>query len=162
MKAKSILSFILIAFVAVCIGYLILNESGVSSEDDEGELVDLATTEMQLPHQVVAYYFHGFKRCKTCLHIESAAKQAVEDAFPEELKEGRLEWKVVNFEEEENAVMAEKYQLVGSSLVISEMRDGQPVQWKTLEDVWELVWDEEPFAAYVRGEVEKYLASSGE
>lgn len=159
MNVKSIISSVLVLFVIASVIYLVVNETGSTSG---GDAEMQAETSPQPPHQVVAYYFHGSKRCKTCLHIEAAAKEAIEIAYPEELKGSRVEWKVVNFEEATNADFAEKYQLIASSIVIVEFRNGQETQWKNLDKIWELVWDEEPFASYVQQEVLEYLNSDGE
>jgi len=154
MKIKSLVTIALVVFVAASLAYLVFKDAGTSSE---AETITLAEETALPPHHIIAYYFHGTQRCKTCLHIESAAKEAIEAMYPEELADGRLEWKAVNFEEEANAEMATKYELVASSLVIVEFRDGQETQWKTLDKVWDLVWDEEPFAAYVVTEVGIFL-----
>jgi hypothetical protein len=158
MNAKTVLSLLLIAFVAISVIFLVVKETGTTSESD----TEILTDDPSQPRQVVAYYFHGFKRCKTCLHIESEAKKAIEGAFPDELKSGGLDWKAVNYEEETNSEMATKYELVAASLVIVDFENGQPTRWKTLEKVWELVWDEEPFAAYVISEVEGFMNSDGD
>ncbi len=154
MKVKSIISLILVLFVGASLIYLAINESG-STADNIAEPEMVASSAPS--HQIVAYYFHGFQRCKTCLHIESQAKLALENRYPEAFRDGLLEWKAVNFEEEANAEMATKYELVASSLVIVEFVDGAETNWKLLDKVWDLVWDEEPFATYVQAEVGGYL-----
>jgi len=53
---------------------------------------------------VVAYYFHGNFRCPTCRKIEALSREAVESGFPEDLKAGRLEWRVINVEEPETSI----------------------------------------------------------
>ena len=39
---------------------------------------------------VVAYYFHGTRRCATCVWIESHAREAIEGGFGDEVAAGRL------------------------------------------------------------------------
>ncbi len=154
MKMKSLITSILIVFVAASLVYLVVKEAG-----SPADLAASAESEVAAPpaHKVIAYYFHGFQRCKTCLHIEALAKQTIEESFPQELKDGLLEWKVVNFEEEANTEMASHYELVASSLVLVDFRDGKEQQWKNLEQVWDLAWDDEAFADYVRKETWNYL-----
>jgi hypothetical protein len=53
--------------------------------------------------------------------------------------------------------MASHYELVASSLVLVDFRDGKERQWKNLEQVWDLAWDDEAFADYVRKETWNYL-----
>jgi hypothetical protein len=155
MKFKSLITVVLIVFVAASLVYLVVKESGTES----GEAEEIQTSVEQPAHKVVAYYFHGFKRCKTCLKIESSAKTAIEAAFEKEMSAGELEWKLVNFEEEANAEIVTKYELVASSLVIVEFQNGQEIRWKNLENVWELVWEDELYADYVTKEVTGFLVS---
>lgn len=156
MKAKTLLSGLLIVFVAVSLVYLVVKENGKTSEGAADNRTEPAS---QSTPQVVAYYFHGFTRCKTCLHMESEAKKAIENAFPDELKNSRLVWKVVNFEESENVNLAQKYQLVASSIIIAEFQNGQETRWKNLDKIWDLVWDDAAYGLYVQDEVRKFLNS---
>jgi len=154
MKIKTLITVILLVFVGASFVYLAVDEPAKVVEETAA-----APDDEEAGHRVVAYYFHGHKRCKTCLQIEASAKAALEDNFQKELDEGTLEWKKVNFEDEANSDMAEKYELVASSLIIAEFRDGEEVRWKNLEKVWELVWEDEAYADYVRREVADYLFS---
>lgn len=156
MNAKSVITGILILFVAVSVVYLFVrNES--APDANKGVPSEEAAVNTSLPHQVIAYYFHGDKRCKTCLKIEELAKSTVETAYPDELADGRLVWKVVNFEEAGNEHFADDYELVASSLVIVDMKDGVQVAWKNLDQVWDLVWEDDQFIEYVKTEVGNYL-----
>jgi len=154
MKPKSLVTVVLVLFVAASLIYLAVKEAGTTSETETAATAEKLA---DAPHHVIAYYFHGTQRCKTCLHIESTAKEAIEMAYQDELNAGRLEWKAVNFEEEANAEMANHYELVASSLVIVEFENGEETRWKTLDRVWELAWDDEPFNTYVVAEVGKFL-----
>jgi hypothetical protein len=49
-------------------------------------------------HRVIAHYFHTNTRCSTCIKIEQFSKEAIEQGFPEELKNGALELRIVNYE----------------------------------------------------------------
>lgn len=154
MNARSIISTVLILFVGASLIYLAVNDSESSSS--QVDKTDVAASSAP-PRQIVAYYFHGFQRCKTCLHIEEQARLALEKAYPEAMRDSLLIWKTVNFEEEANAEMATRYELVASSLVVVEFVDGVQTDWKLLDKVWDLVWDEEPFAIYVQAEVGRFL-----
>lgn len=41
-------------------------------------------------HQVIAYCFHTNTRCSTCIQIEQFSPEAIEQGFPNELKNGAL------------------------------------------------------------------------
>jgi hypothetical protein len=107
--------------------------------------------------KVVAYYFHGTFRCSTCQTIEKYSKEAIEQYFANELKNGILEFKPLNVEEAENRHYVKDYQLFSSSLVLSLVIDGKKTKWKNLTEVWNLVGNKEKFFQYVKDEVEKFL-----
>ncbi len=106
---------------------------------------------------VVAYYFHGHARCATCRAIEQYSHEAVTTGFQDDLTNGRLEWRVVNTDEQENEHFIDDFQLVTRSLVLAEYRGDEVVRWKNLDQVWRLVRDQEGFAAYVQEETSAFL-----
>jgi hypothetical protein len=109
---------------------------------------------------VTVYYFHGKMRCPTCQSIEAYAHEAVSSAFANELKDGRIEWKVVDFEQPENEHFAKDFELAVSSVVLVETRGGARKNWKNLPEVWELVGDKPAFIAFVQKEVRAFLNPS--
>ena len=110
------------------------------------------------PHKVIAYYFHTNTRCSTCIKIEAYSKEAIEKGFAEELKNGTLEMRIVNYENPENRHFMQDYKLVSKSLVLVNMVDGKQTEWTNLKLVWQLTGHKDAFLNYVRKEVRGYLA----
>jgi hypothetical protein len=110
-----------------------------------------------LPRRVVAYYFHGNVRCATCRKLEAYSKEAVETAFAAELKDGRVVWQAVNFDDKQNQHYLKDYKLYTKSLVIVDEANGKAKRWKNLEKIWQLVGDKPAFLRYVQGELRAYL-----
>ena len=106
---------------------------------------------------VVLYYFHGTRRCNTCRKIESYAQRAVETKFTDELQAGKLQWKVLNTDDEINEHFVKDFELVSSSLVVVEMDGGDVVRHDVLQDAWTLVRDEPRFIEYIQASVDEYL-----
>ncbi len=168
MKTKAIVTAILLAFVAASVIYLVVKETGGSpaasgqsasvSVPQSGETgaSEISQTARGGP-KLVAYYFHGNMRCVTCRTIEAYATEAVETGFPEALKDGRLEFRVVNIEEPGNEHLIQDYQLTTRSVVLVQFADGKQEQWKNLQRVWQLVRDKEAFLKYVQDETRSYL-----
>ena len=130
--------------------------SGLRAEDPAGAGAGAAAA--QTPSTgVVAYYFHGDFRCRTCLAIESQAHETITAAFADELASGRLTWRALNIEQPENEHFVEDFQLVTRSLVLVAYRDGAVARWKNLDKVWQLVRDEELFSQYVRESTRAFL-----
>jgi len=106
---------------------------------------------------VMAYYFHGNFRCYNCFTIEQYSKEAIEKYFPEQLKNGRLSFSVINTDMPENEHFIKAYQLYTRSLIIAEFKNGKQVRWANLAKVWDYIKDRDAFYNYVKTEIEKAL-----
>jgi hypothetical protein len=111
-------------------------------------------------HKVIAYYFHTNTRCSTCIKIEEYSHEAIEKGFPNELRNGTLELRVVNYELPGNRHFIQDYKLVSKSLILVNVVDGKQTGWTNLKLVWQLYKNENAFLNYVRQEVRKYLSKS--
>ena len=107
--------------------------------------------------KVVVYYFHGSYRCKSCTTIEALTRQAVQQKFASELKQGRVELRVVNVEEPANRHFIQDYKLYTKSVVVAEYQGQRQLRWQNLDQVWNLLGNEAAFKAYVAGEVQSFL-----
>ncbi len=110
-----------------------------------------------IPSKVVVYYLHTTARCPGCLKIESYTAAEVTGPLAGLLASGRLEWKVLNVDEPQNAHLVDHYKLFTKSVVISEVVDGKEVRWKRLDKVWDFLGDQQAFMRYVGGEIQAYL-----
>ena len=106
---------------------------------------------------VVAYYFHGDFRCRTCLAIERQAHETITADFADELSSGQLTWRALNVEQPGNEHFVEDFKLVTRSLVLVSYRDGKVQRFQNLDKVWQLVRDEELFSQYVRESTRAFL-----
>jgi hypothetical protein len=109
-------------------------------------------------HKVIAYYFHTNTRCSTCIKIEAYSKEAIEKGFADELKNGTLEWRVVNYENPVNRHFMQDFRLVSKSLVLVNIVNRKQTEWTNLKMVWQLTGRKDAFLNYVRKEVRGYLA----
>jgi thioredoxin 1 len=156
MKSKSVLTIVLFVFVAASIAAVVLKEVRRAPETVPGAAVpeDVPTSGAKL----IAYYLHGKVRCVTCNDIEQSAKEAVESGFAPEIQAGRLEWRVVDYEEPGNEHFATDYKLAAPCVVLASVRDGRQLSWKSLPEVWELVGDKPAFKEFVQKNVREQLA----
>lgn len=117
-----------------------------------------AATEIQpASRHLVVTYFHTTFRCPTCHKIEEYSKNAVQFNFGDELKSGKILWRVINVEEPKNKHFVEDYQLYSKHLIVSEVKDGKEVRWKDLTKIWTCVRDETVFNDYVKTEISDWL-----
>ncbi len=165
MKPKAIITVVLLLFIFGSVTYLVVEETRSSSELPPAEAKLSAIAENQKPSsqptdsKVVLYYFHGTARCQTCRKFESFSNEALREAFSDALKDGRLEWRIVNVDEPDNRHFISDYQLYSKSIVVVKIQDGKQIAWKNLNRIWELVRDKKAFVKYIQDEVRTYLGA---
>jgi hypothetical protein len=108
---------------------------------------------------IAVYYFRGNFRCYNCMTIEQYSRETIEKYFPEQLKNGRLTFSVINIDMPENEHFIKDYQLYTRSLIIAEFKNGKQVRWTNLAKVWDYIKDRDAFYNYVKAEMEKYFKS---
>jgi hypothetical protein len=138
--------------------WLVLGLAAVIAYPTLSAVAQQASAPQPGAHKVIAYYFHTNTRCSTCIKIEQYSKEAIEKGFPEELKNGALEMRIVNYENPENRHFMQDYKLVSKSLVLVNMVNGKQTEWTNLKVVWQLTERKDAFLNYVRREVRGYLA----
>jgi hypothetical protein len=107
--------------------------------------------------QVVAYYFHGKMRCKTCVGMEGMTADVLKTDFPAQLKDKSIDWRVVNYDEQANEHFIKDYQLVGPSVVLVELAGGRQVRYRNLDRIWQLAHEEYEFKQYIRTQIAGFL-----
>ena len=157
MKSRTVITVVLLAFVAASVIYLIVKESAQTAPPQSNEHPPA------VKNSVVVYYFHGSARCVTCRTMEKYAKEAVEAGFAEALSQGRLEWRTANVQSPDNEHFISDFQLTSLSVVVERRVDGQRKEWKNLYRVWDLLRrDDKPdLIKYIRDEVQAYLEAAG-
>lgn len=67
---------------------------------------------------VEVLYFHGPQRCKTCVALQKASKELVDEKFAKELKSGRVKFREIDLSTKEGERLGDKYEIAWSSLVV--------------------------------------------
>ena len=65
----------------------------------------------QVKDFVEVLYFHGTQRCVTCRSIEQNTKELLEAKFTQQMKAGKVVYRVIDISKKENARIAEKYEV---------------------------------------------------
>ena len=130
MKAKRIVSGVLLGFVAVSIGFAIAKEFRVSpapvAKPADGD-------------RTVVYYMHASFRCATCNRIESTAETLLRTEFAGPLDDGRLQWTPVDFQQNEE--LAYLYAVSRNMIVVVRFKDGKEVCRERLAHVMDMAVD---------------------
>jgi hypothetical protein len=156
MSPKSIIRISLLVFVVGSLAVLAFKEARRWAAPDQVAAQANAAAGLKTD-KVIAYYFHTTYRCPTCRRIEAYSREAIDKGFAQELKDGRLEFRLVNIELPENQHFAQEYKLVTKSLVLVRMSGGKQAEWTNLAQVWELNGERDAFLAYVQRGVHEYL-----
>lgn len=162
MNLKQIVTVVLLVFVVGSVAAMMLMElkpAAVKSETVQQMETD-PSANIKPNQQVIAYYFHGTARCITCRTIEAYTEEALKTMFADHLDSGRLIWIPVNVEIPDNRHFIQDYQLHTKSVVLSNHRDGQEVEWKNLDQIWQLVGNKDAFITYIWEETSKMLGET--
>jgi len=108
-------------------------------------------------HKLIVYYLHTNFRCHSCMTIEKLTRQAVTEGFADQLKSGRIEFKVINVEEPGNEHFVDDYKLYTKSVILSDVKNGKEAGWKNCENVWTLLGNDQKFIEYIQSEVKAFL-----
>lgn len=112
----------LILALGICWGAIACADNG-AKKDDAANVEQTQAEETE--DRVEILYFHGKRRCATCMAIEKNAKEAVEAQFADELEKGTVVFKTIDISRAENEKTAGKYEVNWSSLIISKWKDGK-------------------------------------
>lgn len=80
--------------------------------------------------------------------------------FQEELSAGKLEWRTVNVDKQENRHFVKDYNLYTKSVIIAKLIDGEVVDWKNLDKIWRLYRDEEKYFDYMASNMREFMEGS--
>jgi thiol-disulfide isomerase/thioredoxin len=108
--------------------------------------------------RVIAMYFHRTERCPTCQKMGSYSEEAVQAAFADESKAGRVAFHFIDFEAEKNARYTKAYNISGPALVVAKISNNKVASYRNLEDIWDKVGDKPAFLRYVQENVKACLA----
>ncbi|MDP8217975.1 MAG: nitrophenyl compound nitroreductase subunit ArsF family protein [Candidatus Theseobacter exili] len=107
--------------------------------------------------KVIAYYFHGSFRCRTCNMMEKYSRQVIENNFKNALDSEKLEFKAINVEESGNEHFVNDYQLYSKALILSLVKDGKEIQSKNLTKIWQFASNKQRFFDYVTEEISSLM-----
>ena len=111
-----------------------------------------------LPQALVVFCFHGNDQVRKAGKMQRWTKELLDKSFSEELKTGRLQWRIVNYEEPNNAHYVKKYHLANATIVVDDGRPGNPGVATNYEPkAWSLIDNKAAFLDYFREEIAKSL-----
>jgi thiol-disulfide isomerase/thioredoxin len=106
--------------------------------------------------RVVVMYFHRTKRCPTCLRMGTYSEASVKEKFADALKEGKVEFHYVDFQDKKNDALTKGYKVGGPTLIVAKVENNKLKEFKNLTDIWSKNTDEKEFFKYVQDNVNAY------
>ncbi len=165
MRARQSLGVVLLLFAAVGVGTVIWRMNGSGKQEGRQEIqnekqagVAKAPAAAETPREVQIYYFHGNKRCVSCLEIEQRLKESLDAVFSKEMEHGDVAMRLVNLDKKANQHFVKKYALDIRTVVLQSTREGQEGRFERLDDVWKLHGDKDAFRKYVTEHLTVFLA----
>lgn len=152
-RAKKTLTHALIAFVLISIGFAIGKHSARSDRS-------LADPLIEQGDYLAVYYMHSTFRCVTCSTIEKMTLALLNKSYVQELADGRIRWRDVDFQEHE--ALAQQFKIISSCVVVAQIKNGAVADYKRLDEVWTLLNKPAEFDKYIGGAINAYLDRTGD
>lgn len=109
--------------------------------------------------KIQVYMFHSTNRCISCVTIGQLSRKTIEQKFPDELKNGKIEFKEINVDLPQNKELATKFKASGSSLFINPIIEGKD-NIKEDTQVWRLTSNEQGFITYLSDKLKGMLGDT--
>ncbi len=97
-------------FIPVMLLIMLLPDQNIKAQVSESKSEEKDIIEV--------YYFHVTRRCMTCKTVEAETGKAINEYFPEKVKDGTIVYKVLNLEEGDNEKIAEGLGVSGQTLLV--------------------------------------------
>ena len=104
----------------------------------------------------VVMYFHRTQRCPTCLKMGSYSEEAVKGGFAQQIKENKVEFHYIDFQDEKNSALTKGYKVGGPTLIVARVAGNKVLEYKNLTEIWTKVRDKTAFTDYVQTSVKEY------
>lgn len=116
MKINTIAVILMTAIFASC-------ASNQKKTDNQTVETPPTSTEVVTAHpqneHVEILYFHGKKRCATCIAIETLTKEVLQESFATEMNEGKVAFRDIDISKKKNESITDKYEVSWSSLFVN-------------------------------------------
>lgn len=106
--------------------------------------------------RTIVMYFHRTQRRPTCLKMGAYSEEAVKSGFAQQIKDGKVEFHFVDFQDERNAVLTRGYKVAGPTLIVAKIAGNKVAEYRSLTEIWEKVGDRTAFIEYVQANVKAY------
>ena len=107
--------------------------------------------------KVVVYYFHNTRRCATCMGIQQAIEDTIDDSFSKDVDAGMLDFKELNMEEAANKKLVDQFQLSFGTMIVAAEAGGKTRKFENAGKVWELAQSPVELRQYIEKSIRNGL-----
>lgn len=111
----------------------------------------------QVSNHIEILDFHTKHRCKACISIEANTKLTIEKYFKNELDSGKLSFRLINADAEENEKIVEEYEAYGTSLFINVVKNGKQKHIDITNFAFKTEANKDKFISELKAKIENEL-----
>lgn len=98
--------------------------------------IDNKTIVKEIKPKITVYYFHGTRRCASCMGAEKSTVSALNELYKDKLDKGIIKYTALNLEETQNKALVEKYQIGWSTLLFIKDNNGKEEKVDLTQDAF--------------------------
>jgi hypothetical protein len=117
----------------------------------------IASAEASIQDQVIVYQFHRRFRCTSCHELEELIRDTLEANYPEDLKSGKIVFRVIDLDAEGSEHFPEDYDFFYNTIIVVDVKGGKDTRFKNLYKLWEIYEDKEAASDFLRSEINEYM-----
>lgn len=153
-KTIKIIGILGVVILGVFILQMILAGSKIST--DINASLNLETVQSDKVEKIQVVHFHATQQCWSCITIGEYSEKIIKTSFPDEYKNGKVEYLDINIDEQANSAIVKMFGVSGSSLYFNVVIDGKNNITEDIQ-VWNLVSNEQKFTNYFKNKLQGYL-----
>ena len=149
----TILTVLLLLFVGASVAYMVV---GGKTREETTETQTVETQAMLTASTVVVRYFHASARCASCKWIEEHTKAVIAEHFAD----AALTFESLNYEAPMYGDLVGRYGIVGLSLVVVGLDEGEETGFKNLTELMGHIGDDAAFGELLKSEIASVLGDA--
>ena len=144
-----------IIFVLLVCGCTGTKDEPVKAENISNNLTAQVNTSQDAKNITIKVVkFEPNNPCQGCTNLGNFANETIQMHFSGEYKSGKIIYVTVNYQDAKNIEIVKKYNVVGSSLYITAIKDGKE-EINDANDMWNYVGDKEKYIDVFKNKLEK-------
>ena len=147
------IAIIITILLSGCVGTENVTDDKTELKNNSGTVNETVTEQKPENITIKVVKFEPDNPCQGCTNLGNYAEETIKTHFPEEYKSGKITYETVNYQDPKNRQIIEKYNVMGSSLYITVIKDGKE-EIIDANDMWNYVWDEDKYIDVFKNKLE--------